>query len=158
MTSRVVTNWTEPEKAWLACAIDSEGSVNLRRDSRHVDTMNLSVWFYNTNSEFAQRFADLSGGAIYSRGPRAFGKKDLYEVYVTSKGRIARILHATLPYLIVKREKAIQVLDWIDKHPESRNENMIRLNKILPRDKRGSNSTSTRYTSLTRQNPRCGLQ
>jgi hypothetical protein len=143
MKSRIVSEWTEPEKAWLACAIDSEGSVNLRRDSRHIETMNLSVWFYNTNSEFAQRFADLSGGVIYSRGPRALGKKDLYEVYVTSKERVARILRATLPYLIVKREKAKQVLDWIDRHPQSRNENMIRLNKILPRDKRGSNTIGT---------------
>lgn len=141
--SRDVTDWTEPEKAWLACAVDSEGSVNLRRDRRHIDTMNISVCFYNTNPEFAQRFAELSGGAIYSRGPRAFGKKNLFEVYVTSKARIARILLATLPYLIVKRAKAKQVLDWIDRHPQGRNENMTRLNKVLPRDKRGSNATTT---------------
>ncbi len=136
--------WTEPDKAWLACAIDSEGSVNLRPDKRHIKTMNFSVWFYNTNRAFAQRFVDLTGGAMHSRSPRAFGKKEQFEVYVTSKTRVANLLQATLPYLIVKREKAVQVLNWIRLNPQTREERMIRLNKTLPRDSNGSNLKRSR--------------
>ncbi len=140
MLTSTMNELTEPEKAWLACAIDSEGSVNLRRDSRHPNTMNLSVWFCNTNSEFARRFADLTGGILYNRHPRGFGKKEQYEVYVTSKARVKRVLESALPYLIVKRNKAVLVLDWIDKHPQGREERMIRLNMTMPRDIHGSNT------------------
>ncbi len=132
--------WTEAGKAWLACAIDGEGSVNFRRDNRHPNSMNFSVWFYNTNLDFAQQFAHLTGGTMHTRGPRAYGKKDQYEVYVTSKTRVARLLRAALPYLIVKRDKARRVLEWIHAHPDSRGENMTRLNRALPRDSHGSNA------------------
>jgi len=76
---------------------------------------------------------------MISRPPRGFGNKELYEVYITSKKRVAMLLKATLPYLIVKREKAARLLTWIQQHPNTREENMTHLNKNLPRDDHGSN-------------------
>jgi hypothetical protein len=140
LTSEIVKEFSEPEKAWLACAIDSEGSINLRQDSRHPNTMNMSVWFCNTSVEFARRFEYLTGGTLYTRPPRGFGKKQQYEVYVTSKTNVKRILESVLPYLIVKRDKAAQVLDWIHMHPLTREDRIVRLNRTLPRNTRGFNT------------------
>src|SRR3989442_3395474 len=130
---------SHPDSAWLACAIDGEGSVNFRRDKRHRNAMYFALWFCNTNREFAERFAVLTGGRIYSRPPRGFGKRQQYEVYVTSKARVGRALGSVIPYLIVKREKARRLLAWIQEHPNGRGANITGLNKPLPRDNRGSN-------------------
>jgi hypothetical protein len=44
-----------------------------------------------------------------------------------------------LPYLIIKKQKAEEILDYMQKNPCNRKENMILLNKTLPRDSYGHN-------------------
>ncbi|HZY93815.1 MAG TPA: hypothetical protein VFE98_03015 [Candidatus Bathyarchaeia archaeon] len=77
--------------------------------------------------------------ALFARPPRGFGKKMQFEVYVTSKARVGKLLEAVLPYLIVKQQRARELLAWIRQHPETRADRIVRLNRTLPRNEAGSN-------------------
>ncbi len=134
-----MTDWSEPEKAWMACAIDAEGTISLGPDKRH-NTIHIKVNVCNTCFEFAQQFASLTNNKIHCRPPHGdLAKKDLYEVNVTSKQNLKELLDAILPYLIVKRAKAEAVLAYIEKNPLGRQANMALQNKVLPRTEQGHN-------------------
>jgi hypothetical protein len=132
--------WSEADKAWLACAIDSEGTIVLARDSRHPNTMNARVDFYNSNFEFAESFAVLTQSRLRPRPPRGLGKKEQYTVSVCSKDKVRELLSAVQPFLIVKKAKATAVLAYISKYPLTRQENMRHQNMVLPRTEQGYNS------------------
>jgi len=134
-----MTDWSEAEKAWMACAIDAEGTISLGPDHKH-HAIHVKVSVCNTCFEFAQQFASLIGNKVHSRPPHGeLSKKDLYEVFVTSKKNIRAVLDAVLPYLIVKRAKAEAVLAYIETHPLGRQANMALQNKVLPRTEQGHN-------------------
>src|SRR5947209_6353182 len=121
--------YSESEKSWLACFIDAEGVISLDKDSRH-ESFNVKVSVYNTNFEFIQRFASLTGAKIHSRPPHGFGRKEQFEVWITSKAKVKSLLEVILPYLIVKRAKAEAVLAYIEKKPFNRTRNMAYQNTV----------------------------
>lgn len=130
--------WSEAEKAWLACAIDSEGTILLARDKRH-DTIAPRVSVYNTSFEFVQYFARLTGVKVHSRPPRGFGKKEQFEATVCSKLKVRNLLLVVQFYMIVKKAKAEAVLDYIQNNPLSRFANMAHQNTVLQRTEQGHN-------------------
>jgi len=146
---------TEVEKAWLACAIDAEGSIIFNPDKRDKrNHLTRVVVVYNTDKSFIEHFANLVGGHIYIYDPNKIGKghfgaKPRYEVYISGKNKILNLLTQIKPYLIIKKEKAQQVIDSIIQEQKdisklksqklSRSARMKFLNQILPRDSYGHN-------------------
>jgi len=136
-------NWSEPEKAWLACAIDAEGSILFTgytkpnaKTGRVQRGSQIRVYLCNTCFEFTQRFSALTGTKILARQPHGFGKKTQYEITVVAKSQVKELLTTILPYLIVKRAKAEAVLAYIEKNPIDRIGHLAKLNQ-LPRDALG---------------------
>jgi len=106
----------EIEAAWLACAIDSEGWLYItglqRKHWRHV-----VVGFQNTNKAFAEKVAAMLGGRLYERAPQTNGNVrgilPRFQVEISKHDQVAAIVEAVLPYLIVKRQNALDILAFI---------------------------------------------
>ncbi len=98
-------NLSEQDKSWLACLIDTEGSVG----SPH-GLVGISVFVFNTCLPLLEKAKGLTAGTIqtYKKPNEVNGftitRKTIYRWSVS--GQSARgILKAVLPYLVVKREK-----------------------------------------------------
>ena len=118
----VVTDLMEVEKAWLACAIDGEGTICIFENRYPI----LAV--YNTNRAFVEYAAKLISKALgipkevagepgrpffkqvvhrhnQGKAAKAISTKPIYKVQLTgTKAQI--ILRQIRPYLIIKGEKA----------------------------------------------------
>jgi len=140
-----LVKWSEAEKAWLACAIDAEGSIIFSsytqpnvKTGRIQGGFQTRVYLCNTCIEFVQHFATLTGSKILVRHPHAkrLSKKDLYEINIITKKTVMELLTAVRPYLIVKRAKADALLAYIAKNPLDRIGHLAKLNQ-LPKDTLG---------------------
>jgi len=123
------------EKAvWLACAIDCEGHIVISRSGKWVG---LEVAVSNTNLDFIRMFAVLTNAHINSELPKKLSKQIIYRARLRSRKDIENVLSQTIPYMIVKREKAKEMLDFVRTHPFNRSEFMKIQSKGYPRDAQG---------------------
>jgi len=103
-------------KVWLACAIDSEGSIQVQRQTRSAKGNNsgnsylVRVAVYNTNSAYLKKVEEALGSlGVKSRrvdhtsSPR---KKTLIGITVTTIDDNIKLLTAVIDQLVVKREIA----------------------------------------------------
>lgn len=100
---------TPQEVAWFAGVVDSEGSIVFpRKNSR---SCRLTV--HNTNKEFIDRVAELSGTGTIIPLAKYKQKAHHKDAWVWQcNGENARILlRQMLPHLIIKREKALAALE-----------------------------------------------
>ncbi len=137
------------DSIWLACAIDSEGSIYIGK-SRNQSGKRfacLSVMVYNTNLPYIENANRIMGRLVtrydWQKKPKKHNiggrrKRQWKRCYkITANGiRAQEILRKVLPFLIIKREKAIQALSL---RFRSRRENMIHWNHVRPDPKRGAN-------------------
>ncbi len=110
--------------AWLACAIDSEGSLFAgtiyKKHSRKYLGTSIFLSISNADRQYMEHVQSLLAGLICSpvrllpyTGKNPFGKKPLYRIYVSNRRAIQAVLKAVLPWLIVKRHRAQRVLRYI---------------------------------------------
>lgn len=92
--------------AWLAAAIDGEGSICIGK--------NKCILLVNTVEDFVVNAKEMCGGCgtISSREPAKKHYKILYRWTVTGRSDLRKILTAILPYLIIKVDKAKELLLW----------------------------------------------
>ncbi len=115
MKTILITRSTpKPEElSWLACAIDGEGWVGLYRRGRRYPLVEVGVT--NSDQAFLLQVANLTGGTIrvanHRKEPR---KKQMFRVSVTGHLRVLAILKEVIPYLIIKKEKAREIIDFIE--------------------------------------------
>lgn len=113
----------EAEKTWLACAIDGEGSIQLRfesRKGRSRPTPRVELSIVNTDRRFSEHARSLAGGYIRVNNQPSVerrGRRPIYEWRLSGHLRVGLILTAIRPFLVIKGEKADSVLDFINKHP-----------------------------------------
>ena len=89
------------EKQWLACAIDSEGTIYKGKKGE------IQVIVYNTNYDYAKKASDLMGTKIYPlKYKTKTGTRLIYSVYTNKRILALKILKQIEPYLVIKREKA----------------------------------------------------
>lgn len=93
------------EIGWLSSAIDGEGSIGFDKKTRV-----LRVAVYNTNKEFIDYAQKLLNGNIFIR-PKTEIRKVLYRVEIGGKENIINILQQIIPYLLIKKNIAIEVLE-----------------------------------------------
>lgn len=113
----------EWEKAWLACAIDGEGTVsflhNTNQNAIPVKGSFPFIQISNNNYAFIARAVELlrSTGAkvgVYSYIHRnRQNEKRTFQIRVYHKDHVEKVLKVILPYLIIKREHAENVLAFI---------------------------------------------
>ncbi len=102
------------ERAWLACAIDSEGSVQVwRQSSLAVSTRayGLRVVVNNSDDSYVSRvLAILNSLGVNnwrtSRRTSAIGTKDVCEIKIGELDSIIKVLSATIEFLTTKKKFA----------------------------------------------------
>lgn len=104
---------TEVEKAWLACAIDGEGSIFFDKEGKYP-----VVIVYNTDIKFIEQTSLLMGKSINSWNKHSNGKntkshwKTCYQVKVSGT-KCIELLEQIYPYLIIKQQKALKAIKCV---------------------------------------------
>jgi hypothetical protein len=120
---------TEAEKAWLACAIDGEGSITWHIDKRNLNNrIHPRIVVYNNNIDFVQHAADIMDkivpltSSVHSekRTPIKSSHQSRISLKNPNWGttykiqmyglRCKAVINEILPYLIIKRDRALYVL------------------------------------------------
>lgn len=115
--------WTSSTKAaYVACALDTDGWISLRLDSRGDGTKRIcaNVGVTNQSTEFLERIAvlcavpaHLTTNAHVGRDSRGIVTRNpCYQSYWRSPLHVVKILELALPYLIAKQERAEYVLEF----------------------------------------------
>jgi hypothetical protein len=112
----------EKSKTWLACAIDAEGGIYLyhrKKKNGTWDGYQNQIAITNTNLDFLKHAQKLMKGRI-----RPIHKKDkrrsCFQLRICSQSEIINILEQILPYLIVKKTKALKMLKFLRSHCDLR--------------------------------------
>jgi len=114
----------ESEKAWLAGVIDGEGSIFLskvlnpktRRGFFYLPTLSIS----NTNRPFLVKVAETIDEGSVCFAKKGDSKTKSRWMYICSSGVIRAILPQILPHMIVKRDRAVMMLrflEFLDSNP-----------------------------------------
>lgn len=100
------------DASWLAAAIDGEGSVILNRRSRRVRLI-----LVNTNRPFVEKAASLMEAHIYiNDNPNSIAgnrAKTIFIAEIAAHHTVLRVLKDILRFLIIKRQKAEDVIAFI---------------------------------------------
>lgn len=114
---------TEWQKAWLAAAIDGEGTIALNRStggirvSRRGFSWNPQVIICNTHRGFCEFAMSITGLGRIQEVRRKVPYRTLYRWHV--RGRSAKpLLLEVYPYLIIKKRHAedlFEAIGWIEK-------------------------------------------
>lgn len=97
----------EKDKVWVACALDAEGWIGYRLNKY------VRIQVVNTNLDFIKNVQRIMGGMIKLKKV-ALGFKQQYVVELNTQGEVLRILREILPYLIIKKQRAINAIRWIE--------------------------------------------
>ena len=97
----------EIDKGWFAAAIDGEGTIFLGKKKGTVS-------IYNTERSFVEYAKKVFGHGCVSVNTRVEGKKICYAWVLAGRENIKSLLSEIMPYLIIKKDKAINMLKWID--------------------------------------------
>lgn len=107
----MIAEISELQKVWLACAIDTEGYIGL---SPHHKGYRVLIQVTNTNVQFMDRLWKITEvGKLYTRLPRKQERKVIYVWQVYKLDDCLQILKLIQPYLIIKREKAANMLLYL---------------------------------------------
>src|SRR5437867_11974518 len=108
---------SQTDAAYLAGLIDGDGHIGLHR--RHTDHSCLGYTFQphveiaSVNEEFPRSFRRLIGSACWKTRNRGFkSHRPLFQLIVTSS-TISWMLPLLVPYLRLKREQALCVVEHL---------------------------------------------
>jgi len=115
-TSDDVKHLSDVEKAYIACAIDCEGTISLRR---HKKSWKPYMAITNTNKEFLENIRRMcNAGRIKAKKMRVLCRagsvalvRYCYDLIFNVR-EIERLLPQILPYLVIKRERAELLLRY----------------------------------------------
>ncbi len=100
------------DKTWLAAAIDGEGSLCLNKKTRRVQLV-----VYNTSADFAQkahRLIPYSGIVVlHYAAKKPPLQRRIYSVNLADKLSVLFALLQVYPYLLVKKDKAKEIIEFI---------------------------------------------
>ena len=97
--------------SYLAGIIDGEGSINLVPNGRISTQPRIDV--VNTNMDLLLFVKNRIGGEIHEKKLGTKSVKPCFVLYFQSHNKVLAILEKTLPYLIIKKEKAIEIINLI---------------------------------------------
>jgi hypothetical protein len=116
--TNAVRQLSETERAWLACAIDSEGCIFINIhywQSRHSRGFVLQphINVCNTNKEFIRKICNITGiDNVATQLRRKKGYKKVYRWETYTLQEVLSICEQVLPYLVIKREHAEKVIEF----------------------------------------------
>jgi len=111
---------SQEKLAYFGGIIDSEGTVGfILNKKRSQDKVAPRLKVGNTDYKLITWLTSELGGRVYTRNERG-RHKPCYEWFVSGVQNIQPLLKAILPYLVIKREKAKEVLKFCQKEVEKR--------------------------------------
>jgi hypothetical protein len=109
---------TSLETGYLAGVFDSEGTIAFKVEkNRYNGLVRLSLRIWHTDEKLIAYLKEHLGGVSYSyrfKSSKPYWKTKLLWVLL-SPSQVKSFLEAITPYLIVKRERAEIVLDWLNR-------------------------------------------
>jgi len=117
-------NISKEELAYLAGIIDGEGNFESRVTHNYRNRPCCKVNITNTSLELMKWVKQRIGGSIYKKVPvlKLDGsgyRKQQYEYHLYGKRPMLSLLKTLLPYLIVKRKLAEEIINYIEKNLKS---------------------------------------
>jgi hypothetical protein len=122
-----IRQFTVAEAAWLAGVVDGEGSIGLYdygREGRRVQ-----IQMGNTNKPFVEEMKRIIGGVGSSVCRTTFstkgrqphkGRKPMFHYTLKGSLRCYFVLKQIVPYLIIKKEKALSIIRKLESEPFGR--------------------------------------
>lgn len=104
------------EWAYIAGIIDGEGCLTIlcRRRKERVPTLEPVLRIVNTNREALDKIGAFLGGWVTTQHiPKRPNEHTLYVLSATGRENIKWILENCLPFLIIKRNQAIVLLQFV---------------------------------------------
>lgn len=109
--SQVKPDFSDFDKGWLSALIDGEGYVGITKERYPM------LHIANTNRELMLQAQELLGGNLYHIKRKKERYRDQWHLQVRRMDSVRDCLSQLVDHLIVKREKAIEVLNLIDSKP-----------------------------------------
>ena len=107
------------DRAWLAGILDTDGSLYIRKyttiyGKEHAYMM---IMFYNNNRQLLEKISSIIPGNIHFHYRKGIDKRGIKRsssyTFTLSRKVTEKVLKELLPFLIVKRKKALLYLkDW----------------------------------------------
>jgi hypothetical protein len=117
-----IRKFTDIEASWLASAIDGEGSFGLYDYGKEGRRVCIQVG--NTNEDYVKEFKRIIGcGSSVLRhkfGPDHKGRKPMYHYTLKGSCRCYWVLVQVIPYLIIKKSKAEDIVQELIEKPFGR--------------------------------------
>jgi len=116
-----IRKFTKPEAAWLAAAIDGEGSIGLYSYGKEGRRVMIQV--PNTDERFCLRAKEIIGcGHMHTRKKQAsrLGSKTMYQYGLKGSARCYWVLKQIEPWLIIKQDKAQAIMKELEEKPFGR--------------------------------------
>lgn len=133
---KTIRRMTPEECAWLAGVIDGEGSIGLYNYGKQGRRVMVQVT--NTNEAFVAKVRMVVGAGSsvmrcyytskLANNPR---KLPVYQWGLKGSIRCVEVLKQIVPYLIIKREKALNIIKEIESNPFGRWVNATPLDRQL---------------------------
>jgi len=108
------------DAAWLAAAIDGEGWIwkGIEYTQRKTPYPKIHTGVCNTNEAFIKKAAELMNSSVicgkYSKSAAGhFGQKPIFRTNASGHKKVLAVLESVYPYLIIKKEKAKEMIDFI---------------------------------------------
>ena len=124
-TSKLKVNLSETNKAYLAGLMDGDGTINIGKfKNKRAKTgfgVSTDVAFITTYKHFADKIHELIGGDLQVfiyRDSRE--KKEGYRVSMSNARSRLALLELIEPYLILKKERAQIMIEYINSRLEAR--------------------------------------
>lgn len=106
---------SDVQAAWLACAIDGEGSIGIWRGPRRTASESkyrVAVVVTNTNLDFIAQVSGLvSGRVTVKQMPRKPHHRQCYAVRLSARATLP-LLEQVRPYLVIKGKQADLVMQF----------------------------------------------
>lgn len=134
---------TELEKAYLACAIDTEGCII---ESTRLGKPMTRILVTNTNKAFLEKLREITGiGYIYTRWHDQNVRHSLcFEWHVNRRKEVIDLSKAILEYLIIKKAKASIIIERYKNYTDYRK--APRFKEILAKRATGNSYWKLRKT------------
>jgi hypothetical protein len=109
-------NLTDAEKGYLAGALDGEGFLSIYKDKQ--GNSHVCMGISNTDEQFIKYVRTRMGGKHYTISPKGrLGNKSCFHVRLNRREQVISLLKILLPYLLIKKETALKILDWDRDNP-----------------------------------------
>lgn len=122
MIQTSVRKFTSVEAAWLAAAIDGEGSIGLYNYTN--DGRRTVIQMGNTSKAFVTEFRRIIGCGSqilrHNMGKDHKGRKPMHYYNLKGSRRCCLVLTQVIPYLIIKKIKAKRIVAEVTNKPFGR--------------------------------------